>query len=126
MKQLKSEAIKRKRELLIRKKKKKELTKEERREKAIKEGKPFKYIVCPLCLRARIGRSWKGTVKFKIDPNPEIIQIRYGVGGRGCGGFFKKEDECVKLSELKEVNTEVYNNLKTEVKKLYNLFYKEV
>ncbi|MHA1852541.1 MAG: hypothetical protein ACTSUF_03430 [Candidatus Heimdallarchaeaceae archaeon] len=122
----KTKSVKAKIETIKRVVERKAKTYEARKAKALAEGKRFERIVCPLCLWSRPMRTHKkGKIIFKIDPNPEIIQVRYGIGGQKHGGFFKKEDECIRLSELKDANTEVYNNLKTEVKKLYNLFYKE-
>jgi hypothetical protein len=118
-----TEALESKKETILENLEKKKATREERRAKALVEGKQYRFIVCPLCLRARIGKSWKGKTVFNIDPNPEVIQIRYGLGGRGYGGFFKNVDECIKLSELKDADPEVYNNLKEEIGKLFKLFY---
>jgi len=97
-------------------------TKEERRQKAISEGRKFESIVCPLCLRARVGRVWKGKYIFKIDPNPEVIQIRYSLGGKGYGGFFKNEKESIRLDVLRDKKPDVWKNLKIEINKLNNIF----
>jgi hypothetical protein len=94
----------------------------ERRAKAFASGRSYKYLVCPLCLRARILFShFGGKVKFKIDPNPEVVQIRYSAGGRAAG-WFKKDDECIRLKDVQKAYPEVYANLKEEVSKLYKLF----
>ena len=98
----------------------KKKTYEERRKNAFKKGKKYLYGICPLCLKARPIK-----VKFRIDNNPEVVQVRYGVGGRGCGGFYKKEDECIRLSEVEAKYPNVYNNLKAEIEKLYKIFFKK-
>ena len=97
-------------------------TLEERKQYAIKNGRRYEYIVCPLCLRARSSKTWKGETNFKIDPNPEIVQVRYGVGGRGKGGFYRNEEEGIKIGKLKAERPKLYENLRTEVIKLYGLF----
>jgi hypothetical protein len=96
-----------------------------RKARAMSEGTKSVYIVCPLCLKARPVRTRKrGEAVFRIDPNPEVIQVRYAIGGQGSGGFFKSEKECIRLSELKEANLEVYQNLSAEVDKLHVLLHK--
>jgi hypothetical protein len=99
----------------------KNITKEERREMAIKGGRKFNYLVCPLCMRSIIGNP----KPFRIDHDPEIIQVRYVLGGRGLAGFFKNPEECIRLSSLEATNIVVFNNLKEEIGKLYRLFHKE-
>ena len=89
--------------------------KEQRRQRAIKGGKRFETIICPLCLKARVGKVWKGDYIFKPDPNPEVIQVRYSLGGRGCGGFFKNEKESIRMDILKDKKPEVWKSLKFSV-----------
>ena len=99
--------------------------KEQRRQRAIKGGKRFETIICPLCLKARVGKVWKGEYVFKPDPNPEVIQVRYGLGGRGCGGFFKNENESIRMNILKEKNIEVWKSLKFSINTINEMFNKE-
>ena len=98
------------------------LTKDQRRKKAIEGGRKFESIICPLCLRARVGSVWRGKYIFKIDSNPEVIQVRYHLGGKGTGGFFKNEQESIRLDILRERRPDVWKNLKIEINKLNNLF----
>jgi len=118
----KEDSVSRKRELLIRRKEARDATKDERRNKAFMYGKKFEFIVCPLCLRSRIRNSWKGEATFTIDQNPEVIQVRYAIGGRGMGGFYRKDGEGIRLDELKAKQPNVWDNLKSEIDKLHNLF----
>ena len=100
-------------------------TKEDRRKRAIKKGKRFESIVCPMCLRTRVGRVWEGDYIFKQDKNPEVIQVRYGLGGRGCGGFFKNEKESIRMDMLKQKKPEVWNSLKVSFDNLNRMFSEE-
>ena len=98
------------------------ITYDERKAMAISKGKKALRIVCPMCLKSRPMPIIDGKPLFMMDPNPEVIQVRYGLGGRKIGGFFKNDDECIRLSDLKDANVEVYHKLKGEVEKLHNLF----
>ncbi len=100
-----------------------QITYEQRKAMAISKGKKSLRIVCPMCLKSRpIPANINEKPLFMIDPNPEVIQVRYGLGGRKIGGFFKNDAECIRLSNLKDANVEVYHILKSEVEKLHNLF----
>jgi len=98
--------------------------KEQRRQRAIKTGKRFESIVCPMCLRTRVGRVWDGEQVFKSDKdnNPEVIQVRYSLGGRGCGGFFKNEKESIRMDILKQKEPEVWKSLKISVNTISKMF----
>lgn len=96
----------------------KDMTKNERRNAAFKGGKRYAYPVCVLCGRARISKSVE---PFKITENPEVMQVRYGIGGHASGGFYKKEDESINLKEAREKNMPIFQNLKEEITKLYKL-----
>lgn len=96
--------------------------KEERRQRAIKTGKRFESVVCPLCLKARVGQVWKDEFIFKPDPNPEVIQVRYSLGGRGCGGFFKNPKESIRMDVLKQNKPEVWKSLKFSVNTISKMF----
>ena len=100
-------------------------TNEDRRKRAIKEGKRFESVVCPLCLKARVGKVLKGDYIFKPDPNPEVIQVRYGIGGRGCGGFFKNTKESIRMDILREKKPEVWKSLKFSVDTISKMFKEE-
>ena len=102
----------------------KDKTYDERREKALREGKKYLYITCPLCGLSRPLRSYKGSVRFTVKPDFAIIQARYGTGGRGQG-FFLKEDESLSLSDVKKKYPDVYENLRLEVKRLATMFKRE-
>lgn len=113
-----------KRELAERKKAEKLKDYEQRKSAAISEGNRYLFLVCPLCLRNRpLQTFFKGKTLFRVDPGCEIVQTRYGLGGRGVGGFYKNEPESVRLPDLKSLFPDVYENLREEVLKLYKLFY---
>jgi len=99
--------------------------KAERRQKAFKEGKRYYSIVCPLCLKSNVKREIKNEYLFKTDDNPEIIQTRYLLGGRGTGGFFKNEKESIRLDVLRQSRPNLWENLKIEIGKLNEKFSSE-
>ena len=96
----------------------------ERQAMAMKGGRKYLYLVCPLCLRSRPMKTHlSGKTVFKIDPNPEVIQTRYGIGGRGQGGFFKNESESIMFKDLEKSSPTIYGNLKEEVGKLHKMLF---
>ena len=96
----------------------------ERQSAALANGKKYLYLVCPLCRLSKPMRTHlSGKTVFSIEPNPEVIQTRYGMGGRGQGGFFKNEGESIKFKDLEMSNPTVYSNLKEEVGKLYKMLF---
>lgn len=113
-----------KRERAERKKAEKKEDYEKRKASAISEGNKYLFLVCPLCLRNRpLQTFFKGKTLFRVDPGCEIIQTRYGIGGRGVGGFYKNDLESVHLPDLKLLYPDIYDNLRTEIKKLYKLLH---
>jgi len=119
----KTESVKRKIETIKHVVERKRATYDERKAKALSEGHKTSYVVCPLCLRSRPLRTHKsGKTIFRIDPNPEVIQVRYGIGGRAQGGFFKNDSESMRLEDIKNTDSDVYENLKEEIAKLYKMF----
>lgn len=97
-------------------------TYEQKRERAFREGKRHEYIACPLCHSSRSIKIWKGKPNFAQDENPEVVQVRYGLGGRGVGGFYRNEKEGIKLNTLKVERPELYSNLKKGIAMLNQLF----
>ncbi|MFH1836016.1 MAG: hypothetical protein ABH851_07510 [Methanobacteriota archaeon] len=94
---------------------------EQKRSLAIKTGKKFATIVCPLCLRARVGSVWRNGHIFKIDDNAEVLQTRYNLGGKGQGGFFKNEAESVRMADLRKGHPDIWKDIKASVNKLNNI-----
>ncbi|MHC1628265.1 MAG: hypothetical protein ACXQTI_05500 [Candidatus Nezhaarchaeales archaeon] len=97
-------------------------TYEERKAKALTEGTRVEYLTCPLCGLNRPLEKWGKPTVFKVKPDYAIIQVRYG-GGRGRG-FFLNEKESIKLEDLKNHYPDVFENLKEEVEKLYEIIEK--
>ena len=101
---------------------------EERKRIALTEGKRFEYLACPLCGYNRpIYKHLKGKVRFGVPELKYIVQVRYGGGRTEQGksiGMFLSEEESIRFDELKEKAPEIYENLREEVKKLYNLLFK--
>ena len=96
-------------------------TYKERKAKAFSKGKKYFYIICPLCQLGKPFRTHvKGKTVFNVQTKPEVLQVRYGVGGRGTG-FFRKDDECLDVWKLKDNYPEVFENLKEEVTKLHRM-----
>lgn len=95
-------------------------TYEARKAEALATGTRVLYLTCPLCGLNRPLDTYKGRADFEVKPDFAIIQVRYG-GGRGRG-FFLSEDESVNLEGLKEEFPEVFDNLKEEIEKLYEIF----
>jgi len=102
---------------------------DERKEMALLYGKRYVYLACPLCGLSRpIYKHLKGRVWFGVPELKYIVQVRYGGGRTEDGrsiGMFLCEEESIKFDELKEKAPEIYENLKREVKKLYDLLFKE-
>lgn len=94
----------------------------ERQQRAFTEGKPVLFLTCPLCGRGRPLTTWKGKTIFNVKPDYAIVQVRYGMGGRQ-GGFYLKEDESVFLEDLQASHPDIHDNLKEQVKVLYNMFW---
>ena len=100
----------------------KDKTFEERQAIAFAEGKQVLFLTCPLCGRGRPVNTWKGKTVFNVKPDYAIVQVRYGKGGRQ-GGFYLKEDESIFIGDLQAIHPDIYNNLKEEVKVLYEMFW---
>jgi len=100
----------------------KEETYEERRKLAFQHGHRHKYITCLLCGRNFPLKIWGKRKKFEVKPDFAVITTRVG-GGRSIG-YFLDEKENVYLKDLKKQYPEIYANLKEQIKKLYDLFFK--
>ena len=99
----------------------KQRTYEDRKAIAFSSGTKVLYVTCPLCGRSRVlTDNWGNTASFNVKEDFAIIQVRYG-GGRGIG-FFIKPDECLSISEVKEQYPEIYDNLKSSIQELAQIF----
>ena len=94
-------------------------TYEERRARALAEGARVEFLTCPLCGLNRPLQRWGRPTRFQVRPDYAIIQVRYG-GGRGMG-FFLSENESTKLEDLRRTHPEIFDNLKDEITKLYEI-----
>ena len=106
--------------------------KEERKQRALSEGKAYTYISCPLCAMNRIlskggiiaskkGKSGKVSFSsFDFDGKEKFfIQIRKNAGGRG-GGFYLDKTESITWKEAKELleYKEILQEIKEQAKKI--------
>jgi len=104
-----------------RKRQAKDKTYEERKARALSEGVKVLFVTCPLCGRGRPMKDrWGKEAAFNVKPDYFLIQARYGAG-RGSG-FFLKEDESLKIKEVKKEYPEIYENLKKSIKELSKVF----
>lgn len=102
----------------------KDSTYDERKAETLAHGKRVEYLTCPICGRNRVLKnSWGKKATFEVKPTFDIIQVRYG-GGRGSG-FFRSDDEGVKLDDLQKYYPEIFDNLKEEVEKLHKLLMED-
>lgn len=88
--------------------------------KAMLSGKKVFYVTCPLCGLNKPMIQWgKKITPFQIKPDYFIIQCRKG-GGRGIG-FFLVPEESTKIEDLPKKYPEIWENLKQNVYKLYEI-----
>lgn len=91
--------------------------KENRKEIALKEGKPFVYVTCPLCgLNRILHKHEKGRIRFgNFDlKKGYFIQVRYVRGGRGSG-FWLNPEESLTLKDA--IPLQEYRDLLLQIKK---------
>lgn len=76
-------------------------TQDEKRRRVLVEGKPVRYVVCPLCgLNRVLDKNTKGRIRWDTV-NPEtalILQTRCG-GGRNSG-FYLDDTNSLTIEEM--------------------------
>lgn len=93
-----------------------EITREERRQRTLRQGTSRLYVTCPLCgLNRVLDKHEKGRIRFGNFDLKSSFFIQNRVGGGYGSGFWLNAANSLRISEI--VNDTSFRDLLVQIKK---------